>query len=108
MLNEWKIHHFHLSLKKVGKSKLESEGNELLFTYIDDDQILFLGLAKHTAGIFADTNWIEILQDYFPEVLKPLELKNIKDVYPKVNAEERQMLWNKGYTLGMNNVGKKV
>ena len=108
LLNEWNIHHFHLSLKKVGKSKLESKSDELLFAYIDDDQILFLGLAKHTTGIFADTKWIEILQDFSPEVLKSLELKNTTDVYPKVNAEERQMLWNKGYTLGMTKVRDKV
>ncbi|WP_026451442.1 hypothetical protein [Aequorivita capsosiphonis] len=108
LLNEWNIHHFHLSLKKVGKSKLESRGNELLFAYIDDEQILFLGLAKHTPGIFADTKWIEILQDYFPKVLKPFEMKNWKDIYPKVNAKERQMLWNKGYTIGMTKVREKV
>lgn len=102
LLNEWNIYHFHLSTKEIGK------GNELLFAYIDIDQILFLGLAKHTMGIFADTKWIEILHDYFPEVLEPLEMKNWQDVYPKVNARERQMLWNKGYTLGMTKIRNKV
>jgi len=65
-------------------------------------------LAKHTPGVFADTKWIEILKDYFPKVLEPLEMKNWKDVYPKVNAEERHILWNKGYSLGMTKVRDKV
>lgn len=108
LLNEWNIHHFHLSLKLKGKSKLESRGNELLFAFIDDQQILFLGLAKHTPGVFADTKWIEILHDYFPKVLEPFEMKSWSDVNPKVNAEERQMVWNKGYTLGMTKVRNKV
>jgi hypothetical protein len=102
LLNEWNIYHFHLSIKKVGK------GNELLFAYIDNDQILFLGLAKHTPGIFADTKWLEILHDYFPEVLEPLEMKNLKDVNPKLNAKERQMMWDKGYTLGMTKIRDDV
>lgn len=108
LLNEWNIHHFHLSLKLKGKSKLESRGNELLFAYIDDQQILFLGLAKHTPGVFADIKWIEVLYDYFPKVLEPFEMKNWSDVNPKVNAEERQMLWDKGYTLGMTKIRDKV
>lgn len=35
-------------------------------------------------------------------------MKNWSDVNPKVNAEERQMLWNKGYTLGMTKIRDKV
>jgi len=108
LLNEWNIHHFHLSLKWRGKSKLESRGNELLFAFVDNDQILFLGLAKHTPGVFADTKWIEILYDYFPKVLEPFEMKNWSDINPKVNPEERQMLWNKCYTLGMTKIKDKV
>ncbi|WP_410007055.1 hypothetical protein [Aequorivita nionensis] len=102
LLNEWNIHHFHLSIKKVGI------GNELLFAYIDNCQILFLGLAKHTPGIFADIKWIEILHDHFPVVLEPFEMKNLKDVNPKVNAKERQILWDKGYTLGMTKIRDTV
>ncbi len=45
MLNSWKIHHFHLSSKKDGKSDFVKQGNELLFIYIDDDSALFLGLS---------------------------------------------------------------
>ena len=103
--NEWKIFHFHLSLQNDKKSHFVKQVDSLLFAYIDKDEIIFLGTDKHKKGIFGDTKWIEILHDNFPETLEPFKTNSdILDINPKVNAQERQQLWNKGYTLGMTKI----
>ncbi|MCD4724126.1 MAG: hypothetical protein K8R63_04725 [Bacteroidales bacterium] len=104
LISEWNIYHFHLSLKIDKKSKFVKQVDTLLFAYIDDKQIIFLGTDNHTEGIFADTKWIEVLHDHFPKVIEEYKDDTIKEISPKINSEERQMLWNKGYTLGMTKV----
>lgn len=107
--NEWNIFHFHLSLQKDKKTNFVKQVNRLLFAYVDEIQIIFLGTDIHKEGIFGDIKWIEILHDNFPEVIKPFITKSgMKDVYPKVNSIERQQLWNKGYTLGFTKIREIV
>ncbi len=102
--NEWNIFHFHLSLKRDKKTRFVKQVNSLLFAYIDDDQAIFLGIDTHNEGIFADTKWIEILHDFFPNSIKKYKDEKITSVFPKVNSTERQGLWDKGYTLGMTEI----
>jgi hypothetical protein len=109
LASEWNIHHFHLSLELDKKSNFVKQGNILLFAYIDDSQIIFLGTDKHIDGIFGDTKWWNVLHKEFPEVISEFKAKgDISEVYPKVNAKERQTLWNKGYTLGMTEIDNTV
>lgn len=108
LVYEWNIHHLHLSNTRKANSYFVKSGDQLLFTYIDDSKAIFLGIDRHSPGVFADTKWIEILHDHFPETIAHLRLDHISDVYPKVNAEERQSLWDKGYTLGMTKVKDTV
>lgn len=106
--NEWNIYHFHLSLKKEKKSIFVKQVNSLLFAYVDERRIAFLGTDTHKEGIFGDVKWVEILHDCFPEIIEPYRDKEIKELYPKVTAHERQQLWCKGYTLGMTEIRGKV
>lgn len=108
LLYEWNIYHFHLSTQLEKKSKFVKQTNQLLFAHISDDKVIFLDIENHTEGIFADTKWLEILDNKFPEVLEPYKAEDILDVFPNVNSVERQTLWNKGYTLGMTKVNDKV
>lgn len=101
--SEWNIYHFHLSLK-IEKSGFVKQGNQLLFAYIDDNQVIFLGTDTHKDGIFGDTKWIEILHDHFPKVIEKYKDDTILNIHPKVNSVERQMLWNKGLSLGMTKI----
>jgi len=104
LMSEWNIYHFHLSLEKDKKSKFVKQVNNLLFAYIEDNQVIFLGTDDHKEGIFADVKWIEIIHDYFPEVIEKYKDDTIKEISPKLNSVERQILWNKGYTIGMTKV----
>jgi hypothetical protein len=107
--NEWKIFHFHLSLQKDKKSNFVKQVNSLLFAYVDDNHIAFLGTDTHKEGIFGDMKWVEILHDNFPEIIESYKDKSdIVDIYPKVNSVERQQLWNYGYTLGMTKIRNTI
>jgi len=108
LLYEWNIYHFHLSTQLEKKSKFVKQTNQLLFAHISDEKVIFLDIENHKEGIFADTKWLEILDNHFPEVLEPYKAEDILDVFPNVNSVERQTLWNKGYTLGMTKVNNKI
>jgi len=108
LLSAWNIYHFHLSLSIDKKTKFVKQTNDLLFAYIDYDQIIFLGTDKHKDGIFADIKWLEILHDYFPEVIEKYRDNKIKDIRLKVNSSERQMIWNSGLMIGMTKVRDAV
>jgi len=102
--NEWNIYHFHLSLVKDKKSDFVKQVNSLLFVYITNDTIVFLGTDTHRDGIFGDVKWIEILHDNFPDLIKEYRDDKILDIHPKVNSIERQTIWNKGLSMGMTKV----
>lgn len=104
---EWNIHHLHLSLdlQKDGRVK---QGNQLLFVYIENKRAILLGTDTHREGIFADHKWQEILYDFFPDVLEPLLQKGVTNVSPNLTAAERQVLWDKGYTIGMYKIRDRV
>lgn len=108
MLNEWHIYHFHLSLEFEKKSKFAKQVDDLLFAYITQNHIIFLDIDKHKPGIFAHEKWLEILHDFFPELISEFKVEHWKDVNPKVNAEERQELWDKGYSLGLTKIRDTV
>jgi len=106
--NEWNIYHFHLSLEKEKKSIFVKQVNALLFAYVDDEKIAFLGTDIHKKGIFGDIKWIEILHDWFPEIIEPFLDKKLSSFHPKLTASERQQVWSKGYTLGWTEIKGKV
>lgn len=108
MLNEWHIYHFHLSLELEKKSKFAKQVDDLLFAYVDQNHIIFLDVDKHKPGIFANEKWLEILHDFFPELISEFKVEHWKDVNPKVNSEERQQIWDKGYTLGFTKIRNTV
>lgn len=108
LVNEWNIYHLHLSLSKQTKSKFYKQTNQLLFIYINSEQAIFLDTALHSKGIFADVKWQEILHDHFPEIIEPYRENEILDISLNPNAEDRQMLWNKGYSIGYTKIRDKI
>jgi len=101
---EWNIYHFHLSLEKDHKSVFVKQVNSLLFAYIDDTHIVFLGTDTHKNGIFGDIKWIEILHDKFPKIIEKYKDDKILDIHPNLTSIERQTVWEKGLTVGMTKV----
>jgi hypothetical protein len=108
LVYEWNIFHFHLSFEKERKSKFVKQVKQLLFVYIEDKRAIFLGTNNHTEATFADTKWIEILHEHFPETISKYRDDTITKIYPELTPVERQGLWDKGYLLGMTNVNGTV
>ncbi|MFV0571149.1 MAG: hypothetical protein ACK5M1_01800 [Xanthomarina gelatinilytica] len=109
LINEWKVHHLHLSFKEDKKSSFVKQGNTILFVYVNDTEIIFLGTDKHREGVFGDEKWLKILHNEFPEVIEKYKANSdIISIYPKVNAKERQDIWNKGFSMGMTQIDGTV
>jgi hypothetical protein len=108
LLSEWHLYHFHLSTEVEYKERFFKKTIDLLFAYIDNSQAVLLDIEKHKDGIFADEKWLEILDDEFPEILEKYVDTEIKEIYPKLSSEERQALWDKGFSFGMTKVNGKV
>lgn len=108
LLYEWKIYHFHLSHKFEKNNTFVKQTDILLFAYIDDKQAIFLDIEKHKEGIFADEKWLELLDIHYPEILEKYHAKDILDISPYLSPFERQMLWDKGYTIGMTKANGKI
>tara|TARA_R110001583_G_scaffold190362_1_gene354543 strand:+ start:3025 stop:3939 length:915 start_codon:yes stop_codon:yes gene_type:complete len=106
--NEWNIFHFHLSNKINPKTGFVKQGNTILFTYINDDTIIFLGTDKHRIGVFAEKKWLNIVYDHFEYILKPYESKGTQDVYPDIEGQALQTMWDKGYSPFMRKIRDKV
>ena len=107
MMTEWNIYHFHLSLEPDKRSCFVKQVNALLFAYIDDDNIVFLGTDTHKDGIFGEAKWWMLIHDNFPEVITKYKTDS-KDVYPSLTAKERQSLWNAGISTFMIKVRDTV
>lgn len=105
---DWNIYHLHLSTQIDLKTGFVKQVPQLLFLYISNDQALFLETDNHSPGAFADVKWLEILDDSFPEILEPYRDTHIGDLNPKLNAVDRQMLWDKGYSIPFTEIRGKV
>lgn len=107
MITEWNIYHFHLSLELDKKSGFVKQVNALLFAYIDEDNIVFLGTETHKDDVFGNIKWLTLLHDNFPQLIRRYKL-NVENVYPHLSAKDRQRLWNYGHTTFMTKVGDSV
>lgn len=108
LLNEWGVHHFHLSLQKDKGGLFVKQTNALLFVYVDDEHFTLLGVDTHRDGVFGDIKWLEILHDRFPHLIEQFKDAEVRDVVPKLTATERQRVWDVGFTLGMTRVRDTV
>lgn len=61
LLNDWGIHHLHVC---------PPGGDELLYAWVDDDEMLFLDVRGHAS--MADTDLLEIVRQNWPDRLIPL------------------------------------
>ena len=98
----------HLSFKRSGPRTFVKQVNNLLFAFIDSEHFVALGTSKHKPGVFGDTKWVKVLHDHFPELIAEFKDNTIENFWPKVTAEERQTLWNKGYSIGMTQIDDSV
>lgn len=108
MRNSWNIFHFHFDPQPKVRKKKANRTDEMLFVYTDEEQAIVLDTDTHSKNIFAHEKWLTMLDNNFPEILNPFLSKNVTDYFPKLNATQRQTLWNKGYTVAMIKINDKI
>ncbi len=108
LLYEWNVFHFHLSTIRDKKTNFFKQTDQLLFVYIDNEIAILLDIENHRPGIFADEKWLNLIDIYFPHILKPYINENIDNVYPDLKPVERQKFWDYGYSLGFTKINGKV
>ncbi|SOU86774.1 hypothetical protein [Tenacibaculum dicentrarchi] len=105
--NEWNIFHFHLSLKPDRKPKFIKRGNLLLFAYIDNENIIFLGVDKHKNS-FSNIKWLEILEKNYPQFLNKYLAPDLPTVQQNFTTSEREEIWENGISSGFMNINGKT
>lgn len=105
--NEWNIFHFHLSLEADKKPKFVKRGDLLLFAYIEKDNIVFLGVAKHKDS-FSDIKWLEILQKYYPQLLEKYLPPDLPEIGHNFSTSERKEAWENGVSTGFIKLNGKT
>jgi hypothetical protein len=105
--NEWNIFHFHLSLEPDKKPKFVKRGNLLLFAYVDEKNIIFLGLDKHKDS-FSDIKWLEILEKNYPHVMKKFLALDLPSVGQNFTTADREKMWKSGLSSGFMNINGKT
>lgn len=105
--NEWNVFHFHLSLEPDKKPKFVKRGNLLLFAYIDEENIIFLGLDKHKDS-FSNIKWLEILEKNYPNIMKKFLAPDLPSVEQNFTTSDREKMWESGVSSGFMNINGKT
>lgn len=108
LVYEWKIYHFHLSLKPDKKKGFVKRGDRLLFVYIDDEQAIILDDGDHSEGTFGSEKWLTILDNHFPHIIAPFYHPEILGVSPEISPVERQNLWDHGINTAFTMINGKA
>lgn len=87
LLNDWGIHHLHLSLKK-DKSGLAKRTKDLLFCFIDTENAYFIDIQSHSDS-WANKKLLKIIDNNWGELL---ECYRIKDATPTSNYNSDEIL----------------
>lgn len=105
--NEWNIFHFHLSLEYDKKPKFVKRGDLLLFAYIDEKNIIFLGLAKHKDS-FSNIKWLEILEKNYPHIMAKFLAPDLPSVEQNFTTSDRDKMWKSGISSCFMNINGKT
>lgn len=87
LLNDWGIHHLHLSLEK-DKSGFIKRTKDLLFCFIDCECAYFIDIQPH-GGSWANKKLLEIMDNNWCELL---ECHRVKDAIPTSNYSSDEIL----------------
>jgi hypothetical protein len=104
LLNEWRIHHLHLSDKKKAGSKYYERSKHLLFVAFTTTQVLFIDVRDHNEEyLWAKKELLEIIYDNWYDILKPHKENDIKLSENYSDADIFNLRKN-GYMIGMTEI----
>jgi hypothetical protein len=110
LLNDWFIHHLHLSISKSQQGqKFYDRSKYLLFAFFNDDVAFLIDVREHNENyVFAKKEFLEIMDINWPEFMKKYYWDGVTAVTPDCSDAEIAMMRQKGYTVGAYNVNGKA
>ena len=101
LLNDWKIHHLHLSTEIDSEEpRFMKRSDELLFVRFDNPNAYFIDTAPHSDPGWSRRRLLEIIVDNWPTVMKPTYSR--RPISPDLSDEEILHLRKAVYTCGVN------
>jgi hypothetical protein len=95
LLNNWDIYHLHLC---TDMPECKNRKNELLFVKFYQDNVYFLDIKNHRS--FASKDFIKIIHNNWPEIIKNYKIENVIDIQPKIKKEEDIFsFWKNGINI---------
>ncbi|MEZ8057222.1 hypothetical protein [Vibrio splendidus] len=88
MLNDWKIHHFHLGTELEG-NYIKRTG-PLVFAYVTNDEIYVVNIFSH--GQWENTDIVEIIHRNWPHLIEQFKLKGVKRMAYEPTIQDRKQL----------------
>lgn len=92
LLNNWKIHHFHLG--DTIENNFYQRTNELLFVKIEDNITYFLDIKEHNN--FSSIDFLKIIHNNWSNIIEHYLIKDIINIEPKPSESEIMELWKNG------------
>jgi hypothetical protein len=100
LLNDWAIHHLHLSDIKVNNNDYFNKRSDfLLFCHVTPDEVYFIDIRPHNESyVFAQRDLIRAIRDNWPELNKKIQVgQEPMEIYPRLEDKDIAILRKKGY-----------
>lgn len=108
LLDDWGIHHLHLSNKKAKNKKDMSKNRSpyLLFVKITHDKVYFIDVLEHKSKNFLEKSLLETIDRNWSFLLKPYLIPKLMSAQPSNKFTINNYRKNHNYYL--NNINGKV
>lgn len=100
LLNDWAIHHLHLSDTKVNSNDYFNKRSDfLLFCHVTPDEVYFIDIRPHKESyVFAQRDLLRTIRDNWPELNKKFQIgQKPMETYPKFEEQDLTIMRKKGY-----------
>lgn len=95
LLNDWGIHHFHLSTE-IDQDGFKKRSGLLLFAKVTHSAIYFINMLSH--GNWTKKNIVNILNENWPDLINKNKLKGITSMTNKIDESIHEKLRKAGIT----------
>lgn len=101
LLNDWALHHIHLSMVRENPSDYFFKRSDyLLFGWFTDRTAYFLDIRPHSEqNVFSRQDYIRIIQKNWPDALKPFQLQGVHSLAQTFTDSELQELRKAGLNI---------
>ena len=94
LLNDWNIHHFHLT-RRFKQNGWAKRSDYELFAYVTDSDIYFIQIYSHkTPFLYSQKELVKIIHENWPFLIEKNKIKGVKSLAEKLNDEQYEHVRN--------------